>query len=63
MSKAIRCDRCGKYDDDISSCSKLKKEDINFGMFNERWCPDEIDLCGDCTKVLIRFIKDWFKNV
>lgn len=59
MSKAIKCDRCQKFDDSAYG-SQLNRSDLNFSdAFREQWYPDKIDLCEVCTKELLTFIKGW----
>jgi len=62
MSKAIKCDRCGKFDDSCSNAS-LKREDFNYAdAFDKNRYPDKIDLCENCARELKDFIKAWCKK-
>lgn len=60
--RAIKCDRCGKFDN-ASGCSKLRRADINFSDLFGRHCyPDEVDLCVTCTRELLGFIERWAED-
>lgn len=63
MSQAIKCDKCGKFDDSIES-SCLTRADINFyDLFAKHYYPDKVDLCEQCTKELLDFIREWCKKI
>jgi len=62
MSKVIKCDRCGKFDDSCNNAS-LKRKDFNYqDAFKKYSYPDKIDLCGNCAEELLNFIKTWCKK-
>lgn len=64
MSKAIKCDRCGKFDDSASGKSCLKSSDINFGdSFKENKFPENVDLCESCTDELVELIRHWCRKI
>lgn len=63
MSQAIKCDKCGKYDDSCSGKSRLRASDVNFGdSFKENIFPVYVDLCESCTRELLNLIRNWCKK-
>jgi len=63
MSKAIKCDRCGKFS--AIQYYSIGGEDILGGI---RWDTDnprpgeKFDLCGKCGGELRKILKEWWRK-
>lgn len=61
MSKAIKCDRCGKY------CEEHKAYKICGNVLvkiaGEFDCSQNFDLCNDCGISLNNGLRDWWRNI
>ena len=59
MSKAIKCERCGRFEE-TSSPATLSGNRILNGAVRPYHYPESIDLCDECGKELNETLKDFF---
>ena len=60
MSKATRCDKCGKYED--FHTFTIGGNYILSEVPRPYYYPDELDLCNDCGDELRGIIRKWWRK-
>lgn len=61
MSNARKCDRCGDFYKEYGVLNDCKNPNgimfVSINAERKYWSYEPIDLCPDCLKELIRFVK------